>query len=509
MPEDYIVYRKAMIVRYQKEQQFSLYDYICKKGEVKKIYILVLRAYLGPLIMTFFIALFILDMQFLWKYVDDLVGKGLEWYLVAELLFYASSTFVPLALPLAILLSSLMTFGNLGEHYELVAMKAAGISIRKVMKPLIILSIAISAFAFYFSNNILPSANLKFQSLLYDIKKKKLAFNIKEGIFYNGLEGYIMRVGKKDKDGMHIEDVLIYNHTQGLGNIDVTSAKSGKMESTPDGRYIVFTLYDGYNYQDKVDQRGYRKTRPFERTYFREETRRFDLKSFELNRSDEELFKDHYAMLNLEQLSKSIDSLTKKFNEKKEKFKDKFENNYHYYSQIDTSVHFTPDTLKALDSTFINNFPEKRRMKILDYAINTANSLKSTIDFSKDSFRKENQMILKHWIVWHKKFTLSFACLILFFIGAPLGAIIRKGGLGLPVIVSIIFFILYHIISITGEKYVKEDAADPVIGMWISSLVLLPIGIFLTYKATTDSSLLDFDSWMKLLKRITGKNNMS
>lgn len=459
--------------------------------------------------MTFFIALFILDMQFLWKYVDDLVGKGLEWYLVGELLFYASSTFVPLALPLAILLSSLMTFGNLGEHYELVAMKAAGISLRKVMKPLIILSIFISAFAFYFSNNILPIANLKFQSLLYDIKKKKLAFNIKEGIFYNGLEGYTMRVGKKDKDGTHIEDVLIYNHTKGLGNIDVTSAKSGKMESTPDGRYIIFTLFDGYNYKDKVDQRGYRTTRPFERTYFKEETRRFDLKSFELNRTDENLFKDHYAMLDLKQLSKAIDSLTERFDEKKEKFKEKFENNYHYYSQIDTSVHFTTDTLQTLEPDFIKNFPQKRRSKILDYAINTANSLKSTIDFSKDSFKQENKMILKHKIVWHKKFTLSFACLILFFIGAPLGAIIRKGGLGLPVVVSILFFILYHIISITGEKYVKEDMADPAIGMWISSLVLLPMGIFLTYKATTDSSLMDFDSWIKLFQRVTGKNKNS
>ncbi len=472
---------------------------------VKKIYWLVLRSYLGPLFMTFFIALFILDMQFLWKYVDDLVGKGLEWYLVAELLFYASSTFVPLALPLAILLSSLMTFGNLGEHYELVAMKAAGISLRRVMTPLIILSICISAFAFYFSNNVLPVANLKFRSLLYDIKKKKLVFNIKEGIFYNGLEGYTMRIGDKDKDGVHISDVLIYNHSKALGNVDVTTATSGKMESTPDGRFILFTLFDGYNYKEIMDRSGYRISRPFERTYFREETRRFDLQSFELDRTDESLFKDHYEMLDLKNLNEAIDSLTLRYNNKLDKFKEKFNNNYLFYSQYDPETKFSNDSLSSFDTVYLNNFSVKDQSKIIGFALTSARSLKSTIDYNKDTFRSDKRLILKHWIVWHKKFTLSFACLILFFIGAPLGAIIRKGGLGLPVVVSILFFIAYHIISITGEKYAKEDMLDMNVGMWISSAIVLPLGIFLTFKATTDSQLLDFESWTKLINRISGK----
>ncbi|MDX9907118.1 MAG: LptF/LptG family permease, partial [Bacteroidales bacterium] len=217
---------------------------------MKKINALVLKTYSGPLLVTFFIALFILLMQFMWMYIDDLVGKGLEWYVIAELLFYASFTFVPLALPLAILLSSLMTFGNLGEHYELVAMKSAGISLRSIMKPLIILSLCISAFAFYFSNNVLPVANLKFKSLLYDIRKKKLAVNIREGIFYNDMEDYVIRVGKKGKDGNRIYKVMIYNHTENRGNIDVTVADSGLMEATPAGRYLSFTLYDGVIFQD-------------------------------------------------------------------------------------------------------------------------------------------------------------------------------------------------------------------------------------------------------------------
>ena len=205
---------------------------------MKKIYLLVLRSYMGPLILTFFVAVFILLMQFLWKYIDDLVGKGLEWYIVLELLFYASSTFVPLALPLAILLSSIMTFGNLGEHYELVAMKSAGISLWKIMRPLIVLTIAISGIAFYFSNNILPVANLKFKSLLYDVRKQKLAFDITEGIFYNGMESIVMRIGKKEKDDRSIGDVMIYNHLSRQGNTDLTVADSGRMETSPDGRYL-------------------------------------------------------------------------------------------------------------------------------------------------------------------------------------------------------------------------------------------------------------------------------
>ena len=225
---------------------------------IKKIYQLLLRSYIGPLMMTFFIALFILLMQFLWKYIDDLVGKGLEWYIIAKLLFYASSTFVPLALPLAILLSSLMTFGNLGEHYELVAMKASGISLRKAMMPLIILSIFISGFAFFFSNNVLPVANLKFKSLLYDVKKQKLAFNLKEGMFYHGIQNFVIRVEQKEEDGRTIHDVMIYDHSDKMGNVKVTVAKSGIMEMSPDQQSIIFQLFDGYSYEEKFDQKGYR-----------------------------------------------------------------------------------------------------------------------------------------------------------------------------------------------------------------------------------------------------------
>ncbi len=470
---------------------------------MKKIYILVLKSYAGPFIMTFFIALFILDMQFLWKYIDDLVGKGLEWYLVGELLYYASATFVPLALPLAILLSSLMTFGNLGEHYELVAMKASGISLKRIMRPLIILSVLISLMAFYFSNNILPIANLKFQTLYYDIREKKLAFNIKEGIFYNDIDGYTIRVGKKDKDGIRITDVLIYNHTQRLGNVDVTIAKSGKMESTPDGKSILFTLYDGYSYTEKVDVSNYRKFRPHERTHFKEQLKRFDLTNFEMSHTDESMFKDHQMMLNISQLERSIDSLNRQLAERKEQFNSSYKFSNRIDKLLNTDLNLVNDSLKklAIDSGFrilVSNSEDR----ILENAISTIESRKQTIINTINDRENRQLKIRKHIVVYFEKFTLSVACLVLFFIGAPLGAIIRKGGLGLPVVISVVFFIIFHIISITGKKYVLAGVLEPMIGMWIASASLLPLGIFLTYKATSDAPLLDADSWRKAFRSI-------
>ena len=321
---------------------------------MKKLYTLILRTYAGPLLVTFFISLFILLMQFMWMYIDDMVGKGLEWYIIGELLFYASFTFVPLALPLAILLSSLMTFGNLGEHYELVAMKSAGISLRSIMKPLIILSICISIFAFYFSNNVLPIANLKFKSLLYDIRKKKLAVNIKEGLFYNDMEDYVIRVGKKGKDGNRIYKVMVYNHTGGRGNIDVTVADSGLMESTPDGRYLIITLYDGYNYQDKFDQKDARRTNPFQRTFFKTQTQKFDLSAFELNRTNEELFKNNYQMLNIRQLNYFIDSLSMSINKRRLNLAEHYPRNYKVYLNIDSTYTLGEDTCIVIEPDFLD-----------------------------------------------------------------------------------------------------------------------------------------------------------
>lgn len=472
---------------------------------MKKLYWFILKSYIGPLLFTFFIALFILVMQFLWKYVDELVGKGLEIPVLFELLFYASSTFVPLALPLAILLSSLMTFGNFGEHYELVAMKSTGIPLRRIMMPLVILSLFISVFAFFFSNNVLPFANLKFHSLLYDVRQKKLTFNIQEGVFYNGIDGFTIYTRNKDPEGNIIRDVMIYNHSDRMGNIKLTTAKWGEMNLSPDQTMLIFKLFDGSNYEDMVDRGNYRINRPFQRSSFKEQTRMFSGLDFGMSRTDETLFRNNYQMMDLEQLSRTSDSLKSELKLRKERLLFSIDDRFLYYKQLDSlTTHHTVNekhSISEIDTSIM--------ISAIDVALQAARSIKNKIEFDYKDFDSREKRIIRHDLEWHRKFTLSIACLILFFIGAPLGAIIRKGGLGMPVVFSIIFFVIFHVISISGEKYARAGAMHPMIAMWLASLILLPVGIFLTYKATTDSPLLDSDSWTRLIKKFLSRQSNS
>jgi lipopolysaccharide export system permease protein len=465
---------------------------------LKKLYWFILKSYIGPLLFTFFIALFILVMQFLWKYVDELVGKGLELHVLLELLFYASSTFVPLALPLAILLSSLMTFGNFGEHYELVAMKATGIPLRRIMKPLVILSLFISGFAFLFSNNVLPYANLKFHSLLYDVRQKKLTFNLQEGVFYNGIDGYTIYVRNNDPDNNIIREVMIYDHTDRMGNVKLTTARWGKMELSADQQMLIFNLFDGYNYEDITDRSNYRINRPFQRSAFDEQTVMFSGLDMEMSRTDESLFRNNFQMMNLEQLRRSGDSLRSELALRKDRLRRSIDERFVTFNLLDTlQMQHEPSSARSL-----YELDTATMIKVIDFALQSTRSIKNNIEFNNRDFIGRERRIVRHDLEWHRKFTLSIACLILFFIGAPLGAIIRKGGLGMPVVFSIIFFVIFHVISISGEKYARAGAMSPGIAMWLASIVLLPVGIFLTYKATTDSPLLDADTWNKIFKRI-------
>ena len=278
---------------------------------MKKLHKLIIKTYLGPFILTFFIVLSLLVMQFLWKYIDEFVGKGLEWYILAELLFYASANLVPLALPLAILLASIMTFGNLGEHYELVALKSSGLSLLRIMFPLIVLIVITSGSAVYFSNNIWPLANLKFASLLYDIRQKKPAIDIAPGVYYKDIDGFVIRTSSKSKDGKDLNDITIYNHTDGTGNRQVTRAERGQMSMSEDEQYLIVTLFNGRSYEERPG-----KTHPHFRTEFQKEIIRFDLSQFQLDRTDEDLFKNNYQMLTMTQLEKAIDSLNLKYGDR-------------------------------------------------------------------------------------------------------------------------------------------------------------------------------------------------
>ena len=456
--------------------------------------------------MTFFIALFVLLMQFIWLYIDDMLGKGLEWYVIAELLMYASANLVPLALPLSILLASIMTFGNLGEHFELVSFKAAGISLQKVMQPLIILVTIISLSAFFFANNVIPVANLKFYSLFHDIRSQKPAFNILPDVFYNEIDGYVIRIKEKiqrEEGGDMLKDVMIYNHTENQGNRQLTIADSAIMNISNDKSYFSIKLFNGVDYQEKFEGRR-NKIYPLSRFIFEEHEMRIDMSGFKMDRTDEELFKEDYRMLDLDQLANKTDTLTKYHALRAKQF----------FNSINTS-YIVNDTLKSVkvkDKTdyssfddLVATFSKEKRKQIFNLALNSArtNKGRASAAMVEMDFQQENLLNIK--VEWHRKFTFSIACLIMFFIGAPLGAIVQKGGLGMPVVISVVFFLLFWILSITGEKMAKEMVIEAYQGMWMATGVLFPLGIFFTYKATTDSAMFNIDSYFAFFKKIFKK----
>ena len=449
-------------------------------------------------------------MQFLWKYIDDLVGKGLSIPIISKLLLFTSASLVPMALPLAILLASLMTFGNLGENYELIALKSSGVSLQKIMRPLIILSLVLAFGAFFFSNYALPYTNLKMRTLLYDIQRQRPELQIKEGVFYNGIDGYSIKIGKKDPKTNLLHDIRIYNHSEKRGNINVTVADSGYMMMTGDEGNLILTLYSGCSYIDIRENSRARNQRrfPFRRDKFSKQTTILQLVGFGLVQSDESIYKSNYQMMNLSQLKSYEDSIksTVNFNKnelnrqmQEKQVKDKYTPAINRIKPKDLSNQ--PHAILNADSLMADlNIFEQRR--IYDRALQLARNRKGIIRSSFATTDYQERKMRKYQIEWHRKFTLSFACIVFFFIGAPLGAIIRKGGLGMPVIVSVLFFVFYYILSLTGEKFVREGVLPGYQGMWLSSLVLFIAGSFLTYKATSDSAMFNIDTYFSFFKRI-------
>ena len=477
---------------------------------MKRLYRYITKSFLGTFVLTFFIVVFIWVMQFVWLYIDDLVGKGLEFKIIAELLFYTSITAIPMSLPLALLLALLMCFGNLGEHYELVAMKASGISMWRAMRPLLYFSLTLSILAFFISNSLIPMATLKWRTLLTDVQRQKLAFNIKEGVFYKDIENYVIFVEKKGKDGSSIYGVKIYDHSDRAGNVKIISADSGMMTLSPNQRNIIFTLYNGYNYTDLTSDADWKVKHPFERISFKQEQIKFSLKDFDMTRSNEDMYKSYQQMMNIKQLSRSLDSLERRYATKQQAFVEGYSRRWANYNSLHENTGGTsdlappafPDTIRW---PLIENVAEEDRAQILDMAVATARNAKENAAFNSTDFRSQTENINKHKKEWHKKFTLSIACIIFFFIGAPLGTIIRKGGLGLPVVVSVLFFVVYYVISTLGEQMAVFGKINMFAGVWMSSIMLFPIGLFLTFKATTDAALFDGDSWRKFFQRLFKK----
>lgn len=456
---------------------------------MKRLHLFLIKAFIRSFIATFFIAIFLLLMQFLWKYIDDLVGKGLEFTQIAELIFYASARFVPIALPIAMLLSSVMVFGKLGENYELAALKASGISLIRILFPLTIFVIIISYSSFLFSNYVMPIANLKNGSMIYDIQKKKPALNIKEGIFYKDIEGFSIKVTKKDDDGKTLKNIIIYDHTANNGNDKVIIAEIGVMQLTKDEQFLELILYNGHSYID-IAKNNRKAKKPYRTTHFKEDLIRFNLSSFSTMNNSVDLYKGHYAMLSNKQLAMAIDSLNLKFKERKETFKINIVDKYNSKSEMDSLV--VLDDLSLL-----------KQKQQFDIAINKLKTIKSIVKSNKDDLEYRKIIITKHKIEWHRKISLAVACLLLFLVGSSMGAIVRKGGFGLPVLISVFFFIIYHVLSMIGEKSAKDLSMQAYEGIWLANIVFSPIALFLLYKAKNDSQLFDFSY---VFKRIISLN---
>lgn len=466
---------------------------------IKKLDKLIVIAFIGPFISTFFVVLLVLVMQFFWLYIDDFVGKGLGIGLIMEFIWYQSAVLVPLALPLSVLLSSIMTFGNLGESFELVAIKSAGISLLRFMRPLFFVTLLICGVAFMFSNNIIPVANLKSRTLLADIVYAKPAFDLKEGVFYDKITGFAIKIGKKENNDSVIRNIIIYEQ-QGNLQDNFIVAKSGIMRVTGNKRFLEFNLKDGWRYQEKGNS-GTTKTE-YVRLGFKEYTKQFDLSSFQFNRTADSVNKNNHRMLSMRQLDHAIDSISR-INKQQaaQQGKDIFAY-FQFARYMDSSWKMAPVPLPDSVKTFNQLIPDSLQAATYETALSGITSAKANASLAITENSARARDLRLHQIEWHRKLSLSIACLVLFIIGAPLGSIIRKGGLGSPLIFAIIFFMIFYFLSTAGEKFAKEGAMTPFAGMWLSTFVLLPVGMFLTYKAMRDSQLFNKEYYFRLATRL-------
>ncbi|MBI1837928.1 MAG: LptF/LptG family permease [Flavobacteriia bacterium] len=468
--------------------------------------------------MTFCISMFILILQFLWKYIDDLMGKGISIAIILELLFYVSASLIPLALPLAILLSSIMTFGNLSEHNELTALKSSGLSLYRIMKPLIVVVIFIATGTFYFSNYVIPVSTLKWHSLIYDIQNTKISTIIKPGVFSKQLDGYAIKVKKEENNT--VEDILIYDHTD-PNKIKTIRAKKGRIYKANNGKYIFFELIDGNQSEELNPQvptflpngqihqniENYRKAT---QTAFTKSTIKIDLSGFSIDKTDENMFKQEYEMLNVFQMKVAIDSIQKNADKTTNNFLNSLKNDHLFFaakkfskdlknSSLNKLIPFdakeiifdtvnTNDKILALTNTSI-------RLRQKNDNLNAQKEFMSTIDFSMIQFA----------VSFHKKFALSFAIIVLFFVGAPLGAIIKKGGFGAPVVIAALLFMVYFVLFSVGESLAEEQIVSPFVGMWFATLTLTPFAFLFMISAANDSPIFNKESYQKVWKAISFK----
>ena len=475
---------------------------------IKKIDSYLLRNFLGLFLATFFIVIFLLLMQFMWMHVNDLVGKGIGLGILSEFFIYATASVVPLALPLAILLSSLICFGNLAEKVELTAMKAAGISLFRIMRPLTVAVVLLSTGAFFFSNNVLPKSQMKLWALIFSLRQKSPELEIPIGEFYDDINGYHIYVHEKTSRG-ELLNIMMYDYSSGFNNAKVMLADTGRLAASADKRYLILDLMQGESFEnlDRQQQRatGTKKNIPYRRETFSHKRIVIDFAT-DFNRYDESILEDQHVSKNVTQLIHSIDSVQIVADGRSREQSTNLVNNRYFgrdngrTAMLPTHVNQEERKIYDLDTLWAA-LDIARQRRVFALAEEKAQVYRDQIEYNALLLEDSARYIRKHEIELYRKFTLAFACLIFFFIGAPLGAIIRKGGLGMPTVISVVLFIIYYIIDNTGYKMAREALWPCWAGMWLSSFILLPIGIFLTYKAATDSPLFNPEVWEMAFKK--------
>lgn len=477
---------------------------------MKTIHKLVLKAYLGPLIMTFFIVTFVLMMNFVWRFIEDLTGKGLSADVILELIFYATINMIPLGLPLAMLLAGIMTMGNMGENFELQAMKSAGMSLMRIMQPLIIVTFLISIGSFFLVNNLVPYAYKRSMIILSDIKRQKQVLEFKDGLFFNGIhEDMSIRVEHQDPETGLLHNVLIYDSRSQGGNMTTTMAETGYIRLSDDKKFLLVTLYNGDNYQQTRNTRWYTKN-SLRHDKFDVQDMTIRMEGFDFQQSDNAMVNSSQAK-NIVELQHAIDSLDVTVAEAVARSYDPLLRDNLFTNDI--QVLQLPDSMRIDKSAFVDvnlldsikTLPLREQSEIFKTAKTMANNSRNSFSYDEGSAKDGLNQLYRSKNDWHKKLSLPFSVIIFFLIGAPLGAIIRKGGMGTPIVISVIFFVIYYVISLSGEKMAKEGTWSSFAGIWISSFILTPIAIYLMIKATNDSSLLDTDWYDAQFKKIKKK----
>lgn len=507
---------------------------------------LLISSFIPPFFMSFFIALFVLIMQFLWKFIEDIIGKGVGALVILEMFFYKSVSLFPLALPIAVLLASVMVMGNLAERYELSSFKSAGVSLTRMLLPLVLVSFLIGLFSFYCSNTIIPIANLKYQSRLYDIRNQKPTLSIEPGVFNEDFKGYSIRVGKKHQDKQTIEDIMVYDDTQrNRGKLNVVTAQKGKMYVSDEDGAFVMTLYDGYQYAE-VESHGKPNALPFMVSHFNEWTRRFDLSEFDLDRTEEEQFKSHYTMKSARQIAIEIDTLDEQIRQARHASKNSYalfstqdstsepaivnrikedssragvlkknigmqDKNFKDYRFSDTkmkSIHKYDEVKSLLDTmdskgavSIVSQLPRTTLQEYKGQLNSKISVLQSTVDRNTRAIERLETNKRKHLYELHWKFSLAAACIVMLLIGGPMGTIVRKGGFGYPLLVSIFFFTFFIMSNISCKKLSEAQKIPPVLAAWIPVMLLALVSIFLTYKALHDSKIMNMDRLLKFFTR--------